>query len=51
MHLALTIGKIIAEVLGGIVLVAAWAYGLYLRGGYKDRIPKSGVQTLFTEEK
>lgn len=39
------------KALGIVAIVAVWAYGLYLRGGYQKRKHDADVQTLFSGRK
>ena len=39
------------KALGIATIVAVWAYGLYLRGGYRNRKHDVDVQTLFSGRK
>lgn len=51
MPAVLKIVIIALKFVGGALIVAVWAYGLYVRGGYSKRNHKAGVQTLFSGDK
>jgi hypothetical protein len=41
----------VLKVVGGVIIMALWAYGLYVRGRYHDRDQTANVQTLFSGKK
>ncbi len=51
MTLVLNIAVIALKIIAGALIVALWAYGLYVRGGYSKRNHKARVQTLFSGDK